>query len=243
MDKNQEKDFSALNYIGLAGFILVVFILGYGLYCSYCDVCKQNESYKVMSPQTNGIEPSPVVTESPFSNAPVKGEAKEVVVPEKIGSGSIDKTSTYTMSSEPVIRWDLIPPSAKMVTIGFAMTNPPIPEKEEGFNDTILTSVPVSSGIAVSFDNRSKYKIDVGTGNTFSYVRDNSYWKPDIETVEICITQTGPSSSRIEVKYNGDDSVLTSSGHVPVSIIKSWSQRTKIFDTNKVRNVWVRYGV
>jgi hypothetical protein len=227
--------------MGMIVFSIVFVVVFIGIYYTYCNWV-YTESLNLSSVALPEATPEPLDTEAPFSNAPVKGPSKLWVIPQKWEDYIKEDEGVYTMSAEPVVRWDLIPVSARVVTLGFRMSNPPITDKQTDFKHHVLTSVPASAGVAISFEGRSKYKLDLGKDQNMLYVRDDSLWEPNVERVEVRLTQTGPTSTRIEIIYNGADKVISSEQHIPVSQIKAWPQKTKIFDPRKIQNVWVTYN-
>lgn len=228
-----------LDMIGSVMFVGACAVIAVILYRMYRQL---TENYNVMLPPGETEQTGLIDTPAPFSNAPVRGEPKGVIIPRVWDNAMIQRDANYTMSGEPVIRWDLIPMSARVVTLGFLMSNPPVTVDDPTFTQYVLSSVPAGAGITVGFNGRSRYKIEVGKSQHMDYVRDNTYWQPEMERVEIRFTQLDASHTRVELLYNGADKVITSEQHIPVSDIRAWPQKTKIFNTGKIQNVWVAYN-
>lgn len=218
--------------IGSAVVLLAVLYAAYYIYNKF-----QRENMKVT--------PSPIETEPPASNAPVLGEPKQIITPMKYEETSKEMTANYTLADEMVVKWDLIPSSARVVTIGIRMSNPPITGMDNHNKKTvrlIATEPATMSGFGLSFMDRGKYSIMAGRGRDLEYLRDTSDFDMNEERFAVRFTQISMDKTRIDIIYNGEVAELTSSRRVPVSEIRKWPQQLKIFRTDKIQNVWVTYG-
>lgn len=243
------QGFQGLDMVGLVSVLVVATAMALFVYYLYCNTTKESYNLNPLRKQQhqerqNGSEeePEPVNTAAPYSNAPVKGQAKEMIVPRGHESAEEERTAMFTLSNEPVVRWDLVPMSAKIVTFGVRVANPPSPEgNDPGTAKPLVTSIPASAGIYLGYMG-NQLKIDVGKQKNLQYDRPNAYWNRRVEVIEIRLTQVNASTTRVELLFNGKDKVLTSEQFLPVSNIRAWPQRIKVFDTNQIQNVWVTYG-
>ena len=244
MTTTMQKPIPINNIAGCFGVAIILVAIGWALHYLYRKLVTQ-ENYALPTDVRAKATPSPIVTNAPASNAPVKGEPKQIVVPKRWRETSIDNTANFTLAKKMVVRWDLIPVTARVVTFGFRMSNPPIPgeDKHNRVMHPLLASIPNSSGISVSFMDRGKYRIDAGSRfRQLTYVRDSSDFDPTEERVEIRFTQVGPGKTRVEMIYNGEDSVLAAEKDASVADIRHWPQQLKVFETDKIQNIWLSYA-
>ncbi len=240
-----EESSGKIDTVGFIGLIVVVSVVALGLYWLIMNWeifgSEAAEKFKVMDTSKPDASPGPVNTEAPFSNAPVQGQAKEIIVPVKFEQVSAERTSNFTFPKKAVVRWDLIPMTANMVTVGFRMSNPPLTGRDPKFMKYVISTEPASSGISVSLPGRGDYNISAG-GHNMKYIRDTSAFNMTSETVEIRFTQVSDFNTRVEVIYNGKDKVIAGDKHIPISTIRGWPQQLKVFNPAKIENIWVDYA-
>lgn len=184
---------------------------------------------------------SPIDTTAPASNAPVLGPAKEMITPVKWDKRI--EEGDFTFPEKTVIRWDLLPASVRTVSFGFRMKNPPLtgasPDKKLYH---VVASDPASNGVQVMMEDRGEYVFNLGR-EKLTYKRDYSYWAPDYEKVELRITAITPSTSRVEVIFNGHEVLLSSSTDaLALSSIRTWPQYLRVFHREKMADIWVTYS-
>lgn len=235
---------SGYDVTGCLGTAVILFVVLWACYYLYQKLTK-SEAFALPTKLRAKARPSPIVTEAPYSNAPVKGEPKQVVTPEHWESSPVERTGNYTLAKDMVVRWDLIPSSARVVTFGLRMSNPPITGMDTHNKKVfpLVASIPASSGISVSFMDRGKYRIDAGRHyRRLNYVRDTSDYDPNEERIEVRFTQVAPGKTRVEMIYNGEDTIIASEKEASVHEIRTWPQKLKVYDTDKIQNIWLTYN-
>ena len=236
------EQLKSYNILGCIGVVIIViaalWTLTYFLQTFYLTT---------KAAENMNVTPSPVVMQAPYSNAPVKGEPKREVVPE-VWDGTAsgyNNTANFTLADKMVVRWDLIPASARVITFGFRLSNPPITGKDSHNQKEVMlmNSIPNTNGIAVAFLNRGKYKINAGrTYGTLDFIRQTSDFNMNEERVEIRFTQIAPLKTRIEAIYNGEDFVIAPEKAGNISDLRMWPQQLHILEPNKLQNVWLSYS-
>lgn len=237
----EDSSMQKTDVAGFIGLMVVLTAVAVGLYhlITKWNVTKAAKEALMGAPPGKAT-PGPVNTEAPYSNAPVQGQLKDVITPTKWEMEDEDRTSKFTLPKEAVVRWDLIPVTARSVTIGFRMTNPPLTGRDPKFMKYVISTQPASSGFSVSLPGRGDYKINAA-GHVMTYVRDNSAFDMTVETLEVQFTQVSETNTRVQVLYNGKDKVV-SDKNIPISRIRMWPQQLRVFDPEKIENVWVIYS-
>lgn len=228
------QEHTLIAYLGIG---LIVLGFAWIAYEVYMRIMTSKESMKVT--------PSPIETEPPASNAPVKGEPKQVIIPEKWEDYSTENTSNYTLSNKMVVRWDLIPPTATMVTFGMRMSNPPITGTDNHNEEMVplISSDPASDGISIGFKKRGRYVVNGGHKfRSMEFVRDTSDFDPSEERLEIKFTEVAPNRCKVVAVYNGEDKVIAQDKQASIKDIRMWPQQLLIDMPNKIQNVWVTYA-
>lgn len=234
------QSFKGLDMIGLVSLLVVATVICISVYFIYCDTTKESFNLGNQKERLDVSTPKPINTEAPYSNAPVKGQAKGIVVPKPASGAEEERSSMFTLSTESVVRWDLIPMSSKIITFGVCIANPPPTDNDEALKP-IVASMPASAGVYLGYM-ANKLKLGVGKKKNIEYIRSNAYWNRSVEIIEVKLTQTAANTTRVEVMYNGQDKVIASEQYIPVSDIRTWPQKMKVFNTDQVQNIWVTYG-
>lgn len=241
------KTFNLLGCLGSILFVLGALFLAVYLFNKFY----KSEQMEIQKKEAaNGqpiVTPSPVKMEAPYSGAPVKGEPKQIVVPEVWDGTAMGyrNTANYTLANKMVVRWDLLPPSAKTITFGFVLTNPPIPGKDTHNQRIIplIQSLPSNNGISVSYLNRGKYKLNAGTTfGQMDFIRESSDFVMPEERVEIRFTQMAPMKTRIEAIYNGEDIIISEDKVGNINDIRMWPQQLEVIENDKIQNIWLYYS-
>lgn len=239
-----ESELSRVDSLGSVLFVVTLAIAiaiawwGYNYWTE-----KRAESMNADASQSKNVTHSPEDTPAPASNAPVLGPAKTVIVPASFTESKQEEDGNFTLPEKAVVRWDLLPPTARVVSVCFRMSNPPL--TGDSPNDKrfhVMATTPVTNGFSVAMEDRGKYIISAGR-HTFKYVRDFSLWRPSEESVCVRFVQLGQNSTRVEVVYNGNESILQDTiDGLSTSEIRSWPQQLVVPDRQKIQNVWITYA-
>lgn len=225
--------------MGLAVFVAVCILVAAYFISLKWGQYKGPEMMGAVASDTD-MTASPIDTTSPASNAPVLGPPKPVIVPIKWDQRI--KEGDFTFPEKSVVRWDLVPPSSKVVTIGFRMKNPPLTGKSP--NDKIyqvLATDPASGGLSISMKDRGTYEFSMGR-ERLTYERDFSYWQADEEIVELRVIALSPTISRVELLYNNHEIMLHNKVEgLSVSTVRSWPQYLRVFHREKIADIWVTF--
>lgn len=239
-----DAELSRVDSLGSVLFVVALLVaagIAWYLYNSWSD--KTKEAMNADASESKHITASPEDTPPPASNAPVLGPAKTVIVPASFTESKQEEDGVFTLPEKAVVRWDLLPPTARVVSFCFRMSNPPLTGNSP--NDKkyqVLATTPVTNGFSIAMEDRGKYVISAGR-HTFKYTRDFSLWKPSEESVSVRFVQLGQNSTRVEVVYNGNESILQDTiDGLSVSEIKSWPQQLLVPHRQKIQNIWITYA-
>lgn len=233
--------FTEIDTVGGTGALIIFVLVIVFAYLAYSRLPVLSEKMFGSDASASSPTPSPDMPIANRGGAPLVGPPKEIIAP--VAWDQRIEDGVYSFPEKPVIRWDLIPHSAYIVTVGFAISNPPLtgesPKREMVH---LFATMPASNGFAAGFKNRGHYYFNAGR-EKYEFKRDFSKWDSSVERMELRFVQAGQNICRVEAVYNGTEYVIRERvENCSILALRQWPQQLQLFDRTKIRDIWITYA-